>query len=80
MTSVFQQSAIGYYIVDFVCFDRRLIIEIDSGQHNEREAKTRDEERTAWLEEKGYQVLRFWDNEVLGNIDSVLQRIKEVLG
>ena len=74
-----RQQPIGPYIVDFVCFERKIIIEIDGGQHNESELKRKDEERTVWLEERGYQILRFWDNEVLKNINSVLQRIKEAL-
>ena len=74
-----RQQPIGPYIVDFVCFKRRIIIEIDGGQHTEKKVRRKDEERRLWLEERGYKILRFWDNEVLKNIDGVLQIIKGVL-
>ena len=74
-----RQQPIGPYIVDLASFERKLIIEIDGGQHNEKEVRQRDEARTRWLEERGYQVLRFWDNEVLTNMEGVLERISEAL-
>lgn len=74
-----RQQPIGPYIVDFVSFERRLVIEIDGGQHNEEEIRERDEERTTWLKGRGYQVLRFWNNEVLISMDSVLEMIREAL-
>jgi|SRR3954451_17716979 very-short-patch-repair endonuclease len=64
-----RQVPIGRYIVDFVCFDRRLVIEVDGGQHDSRIVQ--DDRRTAWLEREGFTVLRFWNNEVLGNIEGV---------
>lgn len=72
-----RQAPVGPYIVDFLCRERRLIIEIDGGQH----AVTlgRDASRTAFLESRGYTVMRFWNNEVLANIDGVLQAISERL-
>jgi very-short-patch-repair endonuclease len=51
-----RQQRIGSYIVDFVCLEKRLIIEIDGGQHNEAPIKENDEQRTRWLEAKGYQI------------------------
>jgi len=60
-----RQQPIGPYIVDLMSFKGKLIIEIDGGQHNEEEIKSRDEERVSWLEERGYRVLRFWNNDVL---------------
>ncbi len=71
-----RQQPIGNYIADFVCQQARLIIEVDGGQHCESEP---DERRTAWLESIGYRVLRFWNNEVLENIDGILIRIAEAL-
>jgi very-short-patch-repair endonuclease len=68
-----RQVPIGRDIVDFVCFDRRLIIEVDGGQHDSRIAQ--DDARTAWLEREGFTVLRFWNNEVLGNIEGVYDAI-----
>ena len=74
-----RQQPIGPYIVDFVSLERKLIIEIDGGQHNERKVREKDQEREEWLKEKGYQILRFWNNDVLTNIEGVLERIKENL-
>jgi very-short-patch-repair endonuclease len=74
-----RQQPIGSYIVDFISFERKLIIEIDGGQHNEEMTKERDEERTMRLEERGYRVMRFWNNEVLTNAEGVLERIREAL-
>jgi len=75
-----RQQVVGPYIVDLVSFERKLVIEIDGGQHNEEQAQQRDELRTAWLEEEGFKVLRFWNNEVLNNIDGVLEKIRESIG
>lgn len=63
-----RQQPIGPYIVDFVNFERKLVIEIDGGQHNEEEIREGDEERTTWLKKRGYRVLRFWNNEVSTNL------------
>ncbi|OGX35798.1 MAG: hypothetical protein A3C36_01365, partial [Omnitrophica WOR_2 bacterium RIFCSPHIGHO2_02_FULL_52_10] len=68
-----RQAAIGQYIVDFVCFERRLIVEVDGGQHAEnRQDKVRDK----WLEKEGFVVLRFWNSEVLGNREGVVEKIR----
>ena len=64
-----RQEPIGGYVCDFVCRERRLIVEVDGGQHSESAA---DLIRDRRLAEDGYKVLRFWNNEVLGNIDGVL--------
>jgi very-short-patch-repair endonuclease len=69
-----RQVPIGRYIVDFVCINENLIIEIDGGEHFEKE---NDKIRDKWFHVQGYKVLRFWNNEVLRNIDGVLQRIIE---
>jgi len=74
-----RQQPLGLYIVDFVSFERKIIVEVDGGQHNEREGKKRDKKRAAWLKENGYQVLRFWNNEVLMNMEGVLEKIEEAL-
>jgi len=68
-----RQVPIGPYVVDFACLARRLIIEVDGGQHAGR--VTQDDARTAWLERQGFHVLRFWNNEVLGNIEGVFDVI-----
>jgi uroporphyrinogen-III synthase len=49
-----RQQPLGSYIVDFVSFERKIIVEVDGGQHNEREARERDEQRAVWLKERGY--------------------------
>ncbi len=64
------------YICDFVCREQCLIIEVDGGQHNESSA---DVLRDRSLTENGYRVLRFWNNDVLGNIDGVLMTIQAEL-
>ncbi|MET4067976.1 very-short-patch-repair endonuclease [Bradyrhizobium sp. S3.2.6] len=64
------------YICDFVCREKRLIIEVDGGQHNGSAADAIRDER---LREKGYKILRFWNNDVLGNIEGVLTIIQTEL-
>ena len=72
-----RQSPIGPYVVDFVCPEKSLVIEVDGGQHAEREAY--DFERTQWLESQGYRVLRFWNNDVLNDTEVVLEVIFSAL-
>ena len=71
-----RQQPIGPFIADFVCQELRLVIEADGGQHADN---IRDKRRTAFLEGKGYRVLRFWNNEILGNLDGVAQVIAAAL-
>ena len=70
-----RQQPMGNYIVDFICFETQLIIEVDGGQHVE--ARQKDDERTEWLQHQGYEVIRFWNHEVLENTDDVLHVIAE---
>ena len=70
-----RQAPIRRYVVDFVCFARKLIVEVDGGQHS----LDRDAERTSWLEGEEFRVLRFWNNDVLGNTDAVVEAIRDVL-
>jgi very-short-patch-repair endonuclease len=67
-----RQEPIGPYIVDFVCREQRLIVEVDGGQHADSLA---DKVRDAWLLSHNYRVMRFWNNDVLKNMDGVLQMI-----
>ena len=72
-----RQHPIAPYVVDFVCIDQRLVVECDGGQHGAMvEADTA---RTKFLNARGYRVIRFWDNEVLLDIDAVLAVILEAL-
>jgi very-short-patch-repair endonuclease len=72
-----RQQPLGNYIVDFVCLEKRLVIEVDGGQHDTQAAY--DEQRAAWIEEQGFRVLRFWDNEVMRDIEAVKQMIWRAL-
>jgi very-short-patch-repair endonuclease len=69
-----RQKPIGSYIVDFVCVERMLIVEIDGGQHSEQVEY--DQRRDAWLRSQGYIVLRFWNNEVMQQLEGVLEQIR----
>lgn len=72
-----RQKPMGRYIVDFICLERRLVIELDGGQHQEQ--AERDAERDRWLAEEGFRVLRFWNHEVLGETESVLEVIRRAV-
>ena len=72
-----RQHPIGPYIADFCSAERRLVVEVDGGQHAQR--ATSDGQRTRYLAEAGYRVLRFWNPEVLTQIQAVLERISEAL-
>ena len=67
-----RQQPIGSFVADFVCHEQRLIIEADGGQHAESAA---DESRTAFLTAAGYRVLRFWNNDIIANLEGVTDRI-----
>ena len=71
-----RQEPIGPYIVDFVCREKRLVIEVDGGQHADNK---RDAARDRWLADHRYRILRFWNNEVLGNTEGVLETILSAL-
>ena len=74
-----RQHPIGPYIVDFICLEQKLIIEIDGGQHNQNQYKEKDSERTNFLNAKGYNVLRYWNTDIDNNIMAVLNDIKSHL-
>jgi very-short-patch-repair endonuclease len=69
-----RQKPVGRYIVDFVCWERRLIIELDGGQHAEQTSY--DRQRDAWLRSEGYTVLRFWNHEVMQEMEGILEQIR----
>jgi very-short-patch-repair endonuclease len=72
-----RQHEIGHYIVDFICLEIKLIVELDGSQHAEQIA--RDRQRTAFLQSLGFKVIRFWDNEVLTQTQNVLEAIHKAL-
>jgi very-short-patch-repair endonuclease len=73
-----RQVPIGRYIADFACHEARLIVEIDGGQHDR--SSPQEAERSGFLQNEGYRILRFWNNEVLANPDGVHQTIADELG
>ena len=70
-----RQAPIGPYIADFVCLQARLIVEVDGGQHSPE----RDATREGWLRDQGFQLIRFWNNDVHSNFDGVMQVIADAL-
>lgn len=72
-----RQVPVEPYIADFVCFDLKLIVEIDGSQH--RESRHYDEHRTRRLESLGYHVVRYWDNDVLCGLDAVMDALTQTL-
>ena len=75
-----RQYIIGVYIVDFICREKKIIIELDGGQHNEPKNIVYDLSRTKYLENKGYKVIRFWNNDIDNNLDGVYLQLKKVFG
>ena len=73
-----RQRPIGAYIVDFVCLEEKLVIEVDGGQHNEMQVS--DIKRDEWLRKEGFKVLRFWNHEVLTPIEDVKETIAKNVG
>ena len=71
-----RQQAVGRYVVDFVNFEKKVVVELDGGQHAlDLGDKIRDE----WLRAEGYKVIRFWINQVLGDLEGVLETIRDFL-
>ncbi len=70
-----RQHPVGHYVLDFFCERSGLAIECDGGQHNTPTARRHDDQRTAFLAERGIRVIRFWSHEVLGDSDAVLEAI-----
>lgn len=73
-----RQVPLGGYIVDFLCEEQALIVELDGGQH--AADSNHDQERTQWLENEGYRVVRFWNNDVMENIEGVLEELRRFIG
>ena len=71
-----RQVPIGPYFADFLSHQHKLIIELDGGHHGSPDQAEHDERRTSYLQDEGYQVLRFWNSDVMNNLDGVLKSIR----
>ena len=71
----FRQYSIGPYVLDFHCPTAKLAVELDGGQHNQSDKRERDAARSEYLKAQGIDVMRFWNNEVLLDIESVLSKL-----
>jgi very-short-patch-repair endonuclease len=69
------QATIGPYFADFACHEKRVVVEVDGGQHNQLVHIAADAKRTEYLKSRGYHVLRFWNHDVLKNIEGVMESI-----
>jgi len=74
-----RQVPIGPYVADFACLKARLLIELDGDHHAQDDIVVKDEARTRWLEKEGYRVVRFWNAELTGNLNGVLDTIYAAL-
>jgi very-short-patch-repair endonuclease len=74
-----RQEPIGSFIVDFVNYENKLIVEVDGSSHKEIKTKINDNYRTQWLESEGFRVLRFWNTEIINDIQGVIKKIKKYL-
>jgi very-short-patch-repair endonuclease len=72
-----RQHPMGPYVADFACLERRLVVEIDGGQHDEGKSDAR---RNEWFRAQGFSTLRFWNNDVLSRTEDVLEEILKALG
>jgi very-short-patch-repair endonuclease len=72
-----RQMVLGRYIADFVCLNARLVIELDGNHHGEQQGY--DRERDNWMQQQQFQVLRFWNHEILNHQEAVLQQISQAL-
>ena len=75
-----RQYTIDNYIVDFICCEKSIVVEIDGGQHNESQNITYDNQRTNYIKNKGYKIIRFWNSDIDNNIEGVYQKLEEVFG
>ena len=77
---ILRQYVIQSYIVDFICREKKIIIEVDGGQHNQEKDIIYDNKRTEFLSSLGYKLIRFWNNEIDENIDGVYEKLKLEFG
>lgn len=71
-----RQVAIGPYIVDFACHGEKIVVEIDGDTHGQEIQRRRDQKRDRYLTSRGYRVLRFWNNDVIENLDACIERVQ----
>ena len=74
-----RQYPIGNYIIDFVYLEKFLIIEIDGGQHNQQLNIEKDNDRTKYLENRGFKVIRFWNNDIDNNIEGIFEELEKYI-
>ena len=74
-----RQAVIGDYVADFCCKSEMLIVEADGGGHSDDDANPYQQRRTAYLQARGYRIVRFWNNDIIQNTDAVLERILRIL-
>ena len=74
-----RQHPLGPYILDFVCLEHGLVVELDGGQHADLQSQAYDAQRTAWLQRQGLRVLRFWNHDVLLQTNEVLAQLLQAL-
>jgi very-short-patch-repair endonuclease len=74
-----RQQPVGDYIVDFISFEKKLIIEVDGGHHVEMTKHESDRVRAEYLKDRGYQVIRFWNTDIMQNIEGVIDEILNTL-
>ena len=74
-----RQEPIGSFIVDFVSYENKLIIEIDGSPHRNTETKIHDGQKTAWLQAEGFRVMRLWNSDIFGNLERVIKKIRLAL-
>ena len=75
-----RQVPVGRYIADFLCESKKLIIELDGGQHATDDARRYDKKRSQILQQYGYHVIRFWNDEILNNLNGILDSLANELG
>ncbi|MEJ5153226.1 endonuclease domain-containing protein [Comamonas sp. MYb396] len=74
-----RQHPLGPYILDFVCLEHGLVVEVDGGQHAQAPQELHDQQRTVWLQQQGLRVLRFWNHDVLLQTNEVLAQLLQAL-
>lgn len=72
-----RQEPIGNYIADFICYEKKIVIELDGGQHARKRVALEDRKRDEWMKSQGFKILRIWNHEVLRNLEEVLEIIAD---